>query len=134
VTIDQVDQALDRRDIRFDIAVVFVPMVVFLALISHMAASRVYEHAFDNSPHIKAIAVVSLVLASVILSAVNVPVGEMWSGLVEAFRVRNGHMGGIRALRLPWAQHRIVIFVGGIALFWLVALYRYRAMCRHHTE
>jgi len=126
VSPEQVRQALDRRDLRVDVAAVFLPMALLLVLIANLVAGRVYRHVADNrSAAIMLVALVALLLASVTLSAIAVPFSEIWAGLVEGVRLRSqGHLSN-RAFRLPGTHHRAAVFIGGVALFWMVAAIRY---------
>ena len=63
--------------------------------------------------------VVTLVVASVALSAVFVFVGEFWTSIIQMIRVGSLHVGG-RVARLPWKRYEPQIFVIGIVTFWIV--------------
>jgi len=63
--------------------------------------------------------IVTLVVASVALSAVFVLVGELWTSVLQMIRVGSQHVGG-RVARLPWKRHEPQIFVIGIVTFWIV--------------
>jgi hypothetical protein len=122
VTRDQVRQALERRDPRVDVAAVLVPMALLFAVIASVVAGRVYRHVVDDQSAVTIfVAVIAMFLASVVLSAIAMPLGEIWAGLVEGVRLRSqGHLSN-RAFRLPGIHHRAAIFIGGIVLFWIVA-------------
>ncbi len=48
-------------------------------------------------------------------------IGETWAWAVEGFRIGNGHMS-YRAQRLLWNQHRSMLFVAALIVFWLAAI------------
>jgi len=63
-------------------------------------------------------------LAAIAASFFGVLAGEEWSVLVENLRLGNGHLS-YRVERIPWAQHRLGLFVGGVILFGILSGYRY---------
>jgi hypothetical protein len=68
-------------------------------------------------------AIVTLVMASLVLSGLFVLVGEFWTSILEMIRVGSQHVGG-RVARLPWKRHEPRIFVTGVVAFWLVFFLR----------
>jgi hypothetical protein len=46
--------------------------------------------------------------------------GDMWSSLLETWRVGNGHMS-YRGVRLPWARYRMPIYTAAAVIFWLAS-------------
>ena len=69
-------------------------------------------------------AVLATVITSAVVSTAGVLVGEEWSQVAETFRVGNGHLS-YRVNRIPWNQHRLGLFIGGVILFWLIVGYYY---------
>ena len=67
--------------------------------------------------------VITLVLASVVLSWVFVMLGEFWTSILQMIRVGSQHVGG-RIQRLPWLQHERQIFAIGVTVFWAVVFVR----------
>lgn len=53
--------------------------------------------------------------------------GELWSWVVETYRIGNDHMS-YRAQRLPWVRHRPGLFAGALFVFWVAATARARKM------
>ena len=67
-------------------------------------------------------------LASIAASVLAFQLGQLWLGVWESIRVRNGHISLFRAAtwnRWPH-QHALALLIGGIAVFWIVALSRHR--------
>ncbi len=60
-----------------------------------------------------------------VVSLGGVLLGEIWSFTAENFRVGNGHLS-YRVNRIPWTQHRLGLFAGGVVLFWLLAWLHHR--------
>lgn len=58
--------------------------------------------------------------ASFLMASGGTLTGEVWAGLVETYRIGNGHIS-YRAGRLWWAVHRAEMFAAGWVLFWLLA-------------
>ena len=71
------------------------------------------------------ISLAAVLMASVAVSAAGILSGELWSGLAESIRVGTTHMS-YRAERLPWRHHRVVLFLAGILIFWLLSWRRQR--------
>lgn len=67
--------------------------------------------------------IVTLVVASVALSALFVLVGEFWTSILQMIRVGSQHVGG-RVARLPWKRHEPHIFIIGVVTFWIIFLLR----------
>ncbi len=122
VTPEQVLQSLVNRRASLDFAVIvaFAVLYGFAASASARRISRRYplhEGWFAS--------VVITVFASAVFSTAGVLLGEIWSLAVETFRVGNGHLS-YRVDRIPWNQHRLGLFIGGVVLFWLITGLHYR--------
>jgi hypothetical protein len=118
VPLDEVERARAHREIRVDIAAVFVPMAAIFGMVAYAVAGRVQRRLHSGTPLVVGLALVSLVVA-----LAGVMVGELWSWMVEIIRVGNGHLS-YRAFRLPWTQHRTVIFAAGVGMFLVLAFIR----------
>jgi hypothetical protein len=94
--------------------------VVALFLWSVLQLLRRIERRFDEEPWPLAI---SLIVASVAVSAAFVWVGELWTSILQMIRVGSQHVGG-RVNKLMWLQHEQLIFIIGVVLFWTIALIR----------
>ena len=51
--------------------------------------------------------------------------GDLWSWLVESARFGNSHLS-YRAGYRPWRPHLKLLFASAVAVFWILALIRYR--------
>jgi hypothetical protein len=126
VTIEQVRDALGERPMSFD-AAVLLSFAAFYFLAAYHFARRVC-HRFplrEGWPT----ALVSTIGAAILVSFVGVLMLETMAALAEVIRLGNDHLS-YRSYRIPWAQNRIALFVGGLFLFWLAAALRYRAASR----
>jgi hydrogenase-4 membrane subunit HyfE len=85
-----------------------------------LGVSRRIERRFRDEP---LPAIITLAVASVVVSALFVLVGEFWTSILQMIRVGSQHVGG-RVARLPWKQHERQILIVGIVLFWAVVLLR----------
>jgi len=119
VAINDVARARDRIPERGLDLVVNVPVTV-LFIFATFAVRRSIERRFQDEA-LPAIA--TLAIASVVLAALFVLVGEFWTSILQMIRVGSQHVGG-RVRRLPWPQHEKQIFAIGIVLFWAVVLLR----------
>jgi hypothetical protein len=130
VTAAQVEVARAQRDLRFDaaVALLFVPFYTLGAL----RACRWVFRRF--APDERAARLVGLIVLSVPVALLGVLVFRLWGAVWETIRVGNGHIGtGIRsAAAATWARQ---VFdehlIAALALFWLIALFRYRAAPGH---
>jgi len=120
VTVEDVEQARARREIRVDIVAVFAPMAVVFGTVAFFVTGKVQQRFPSGPPFI-----VTTLLVSAVVAAAGVLLGELWSWLVEMIRVGNGHLS-YRALRLPWTRHRTEILLAGVAIFLLTSWYRSR--------
>lgn len=94
-----------------------VPVAV-LFVFTVLAAARAIERRFRDET---VPAIVTLTIASILLSGLFVLVGEFWTSILQMIRVGSQHVGG-RVARLPWKRHEEQIFVIGLVLFWTVML------------
>jgi len=76
--------------------------------------------------------IITTVAFSPVVSILGVAFGEGWSDAAETLRIGYGHLVD-RSSRIPWFNHRPVIFAVGIAIFWLVSWRQYR-QADMHTE
>jgi len=121
VTTEQVRWSLANRPAGVDLAVILSFAAIY-AWVAGMIARRIYS---VDQTRLARIAMAAC--TSVIGAAIGVPLGEAWSVGIESFRLGSRHLS-YRVNRLPWGQHRIEMFVGGVVLFWIVAALRYRAV------
>jgi hypothetical protein len=95
-------------DVNIPIGILFIPAV--LAVIGRIER-RFGDEAWP--------AVFALIIASVVVSALFVLVGEFWTSILQMIRVGSQHVGG-RVARLPWKRHEPQIFLVFIVTFWIV--------------
>jgi len=122
VTAADVVQARERIADKGLYLPVNLPMAA-LYLLTACAVTQWVRRRFADDE--RAAAIVAVLFASIVFSGLFVVLGELWEATVLMIRVWNHHVGG-RALRLPWQQHRVEIFVLGVVLFWIVAVVLYR--------
>jgi hypothetical protein len=132
VTSEQVRVARGQRNQTYDLAVVllFLPFYSIGATVASLWLSR--RFASDG----RLVRLVAAALASVTVSFLGLQFLRLWGAIWEVVRVGNGHMAGIRAATYTrWAQHHIDgLFIGGIVLFWLIALCCYRIARDDHPS
>ena len=124
VTSEQVHLARGQRDRIFDVAVSVLFLPVYL--LGAIAASRWLSRRF--SPDERFARFVAAGMASVAVSFLGLQCLRLWGAVWEVVRVGNGHMTSIRAAsQTGWMHHVDGQLIGGILLFWLVALWCSRA-------
>jgi len=120
VTREQVARARGQRNSIFDSAAAlsFVPVFLFGAGV----ASRRLRRRF--SAERRAVRVVAIGLASGVVTLLGLQVGQLWLGVWESVRVRNGHMSPFRAATdTAWPHHHAgALLAAGVIAFWLVAI------------
>lgn len=124
VTEEEVRQSLGHRHNGFDLAIMLSFSLLYAWIVSILA--RWLCQLYGPGEELTTI-VTMTTLASALVSAAGVMLGEVWSGFWEMFRIGNGHMS-YRFARIPWTHHRLGLFIAGVVLFWLIAgLYRRNA-------
>jgi hypothetical protein len=126
VTQEQVRESLEYRRTSLDLAVILSFAVVYSLAASGMARRLRRRFPFDEG---WIAGTVVTAIASAVVSLGGVMVGEIWSTTVEEIRIGNGHLS-YRVARIPWTQHRLSLFAGGVVLFWLIAGLQQRATAR----
>lgn len=122
---EDVAGAVGQRDGRLDGIV-----LVFFAVVFGFAAERAARRLFDRFPPDEPWpALIATAGAAVFMSAAGVILGGLGSSIVEMIQVGNTHLS-YRALRLPWSQHWLPLFAGGLILFALIAMIRWRQAAR----
>jgi hypothetical protein len=74
--------------------------------------------------------VVMMSVLSLCLAVGGTMLGEVWSGIIEGYRLGNPHMS-YRAQRLIWSRHPIGLFGGAFVLFWLAAVVARHKQLKH---
>ena len=130
-TPEQVQLARGQRNWTFDLAValLFLP----LYLLGAIAASRKLSRRFSaDEPFARFVATAAV---SVAVSFLGLQCLRLWGAVWEVIRVGNGHMTSIReASRNGWMHHVDGQLIGGILVFWLVALWWFRAGSVPHSN
>lgn len=119
VTPEQVRRSVFVRRTGPDLAV-----VLSFAVLYGFAASVVARRISRRFPPPEGRGVVLTAIASAIIGAAGLLLGEVWSTTAENLRVGNGHLS-YRVDRIPWVQHRLGFFVVCVVLFWLLAALEY---------
>lgn len=118
----------DRRNPVIDAAMI-LPFLLLYALLATLFAGWLLRR---YPPHDGIATTLTMgVLSAFVFGVGGLLAGEEWSGLMENFRVGNGHLS-YRLDRLPWVRHRIEFFVLCLALFCIAVLARY-ALARRKT-
>jgi hypothetical protein len=124
----QVRESVGRRPAGFDFAVV-LSFAVLYGLVANGLAGGIFNRFPVDAP-------MPALAANTVMSAVVSAGGLMglglWAGAVEMIRFGDTHMS-YRVDRMPWSQHSMELFVGGVILFWAIALVRYRRLA-HQAE
>ena len=124
VTRQEIHDARNYRDWRFDLSVLLSSVVLYL--FGSTWVCRLLARTFGH--HGSRLRVAIVVLMSVIVSLVGIGVLGFWATTAEMIRVGNDHVGASRAARSPWfspsPHHFAELFVGGILLFWIIAWFR----------
>lgn len=126
VTSEQIRVARGQRNQTFDLAVVllFLPLYSLGATVSCLWLCRRFS---SNERYVR---LVATGLASIAAAFLGIQCFRLWGAVWEVIRVGNGHMTSIRAASYSrWSQqYGGADFIGGILLFWLIALICYRTV------
>ena len=125
VSVDQVRQSLSDRPKIFDWGVI-LSFAVLYGLAAYLITHKLCETFWRNRDRLRG--VMMTVYVSAITSVVGTGLTGLWSATMENIRLGNGHLS-YRLARVPWQHHQPVILVFAMALFWLLAVFRYRAGC-----
>jgi hypothetical protein len=125
VAAEQIDVARAQRSPAFDLAagLSFLPIYSLGVIV----ICRGVHRRFSSDRRNVELAVTGV--TSVAASLVGLQLGQLWLSVWEVIRVGNGHMSSFRAASSThWGhQHVGAVLIGGIALFWLIALLCQRA-------
>jgi hypothetical protein len=134
VTPVEVRQALAGRGTIADLATILSFAVLYIAF-ANAIAGRAGPRFLDAGS--LAVGLFAIIAISILVGMGGMLAGEIWSLVVEMYRLDNGHIS-YRAARVPWAQHRLAFFVICVLLFWLIAAFHYctceSRRARHHAS
>jgi hypothetical protein len=117
----QVAAAVGQRDQRLDGAVLLA-FILLYAIAANLFARRLVARFPPDQPWP---ALIGTAAAAIFVGAAGVILGGLGATLVEMIQVGDTHLS-YRAERLPWSQHWLPLFVGGVVLFSLIATIRWR--------
>jgi hypothetical protein len=120
VTQAQVRESLAHRRTSLDLAVI-LSFAVLYGFAASVMARRVWRRFPPEEGWI--VGAAATLVTSAFVSMAGILVGEVWSEVLEQFRLGNGHLS-YRADRIPWHQHRLGLFVCGVVIFWIIAALR----------
>jgi hypothetical protein len=132
VTSDQIRVARGERNRTFDLAVVLLFLPVY-SLGATIACRRLFRRFSSNE---RFVGFIATALSSIAAAFLGLQALRLWGGLWEAVRVGNGHMTSIRAASSTrWIQFYVgADFIGGLLLFWIIALICYRVVSKSGDE
>jgi hypothetical protein len=111
-----------RRPADFDVAVL-LSFAILYALVSNVLSGGMVSR-FPRDEPVPALAATAIMSAMVSIGGLMI--FALGAATLEMMRIGNTHMR-YRVGRAPWGHHPAQLFVGGVVLFWLVALRRYLA-------
>ena len=114
----QVSDSLGHNRAHIDLAVI-LPLVL-LCCFAAPAVARTIWRRYPPIEHGWIPGVIMVLFLSLVFAVGSTMLGEVWSGIAEAFRVGNGHMS-YRTQRLLWGRHRTELFAGAWIVFWRAA-------------
>lgn len=123
VSAEAVSASLGQNRVLVDLAESLT--FLFFYCVAAVKATRILWRSYAPIDHAWIAPGIMLVFISLVFAIGGTMLGEIWSGLVESFRIGNGHLS-YRSWRLLWSRHHIELFVGMLILFWLVAAEMYR--------
>jgi hypothetical protein len=118
VDVGTVRQYSRERDVVVDTAVI-LSFGILYAVVAYIFAGRIGRRFPPGEPGFW---VMTLTMA-VGVSLVGMMIGNLWSIVIEEFRMNSGHLS-YRMNRIPWRQHWAVLWVCGFIIFGLAALMR----------
>lgn len=116
VTGEQVRWSLGRRPMGIDLAVMLSFVLLFGFCATHISRRIVRHYPTDDG---WILPVMMTTITAVALSAGGVLAGEQWSIMLESLRLSSGHLS-YRMERIPWTQHRLGLFLGGVILVGII--------------
>lgn len=119
VTRAEIDSVRGARDAWVDIAAVYLPMLLLLAVASDMTVRRLLVIPRED----RWLFAAGLVFFAVAASAMAIGVTQFWAGIVNDLRLGDSHLS-YRGFYLPINRHGWIAFFTGIAVFSIAAARR----------
>lgn len=116
----QVAEAVGRRDDRLDALVLLCFAAVFGFAANSLARGVLRRFRSDGWR----LALLGTAAAALFISAAGVMLGGLGASVVEMIQLGNTHLS-YRAGRTPLAQHQVLFFVCGVALFGVITAVRW---------
>jgi len=126
VSIGQVSNSLGRNRAYIDLAI-NLPFVLAYFVVA-VAVARMIWRKYLPSEHGWIPGVVVGLFISLAIAGLGTMLGEVWSWLLESYRIGNDHMS-YRVQRLWWVRQRAELFGGAVVVFWS-ALWATARWCR----
>jgi hypothetical protein len=131
VPADVVSDALGRNRVGIDVAIT-LPFLFFYCF-GAVAATGWLWSRYPPAEHGWIPASAMALFLCLVMASGGLMLGEVWAGIVESFRIGNGHMS-YRMQRLWWGRHRTGLFAVLAAIFlsamWVTARAQLRLMTR----
>lgn len=116
VPVGLVSGALGRNRGRIDLAI-NLPYVLLYGLAA-IAVARFIWRKYPPTEHGWIPGAIMALFLSLVIAALSMMLGEIWSWVAESYRIGNDHMS-YRVQRLWWVRHRTEHFAGAVTAFWL---------------
>lgn len=94
-----------------------VPVSVLFGVSTLLALRTIRRRFAGERPAMLA----ATLLSSVVIATMTTGFGRIWQMIAEAIRLGNGHLGGLRGLRLPWVKYSFEYFLLLLGCFLLIA-------------
>lgn len=130
VSIQQVYGSLGHNRMYIDLLEVLPFALVYCFVV--IAVTRLIWRRYRPDDNGWIPGLVMILLFSFAFAIGGIMLGEVWSWIVEHYRVGNPHMS-YRAQRLIWSRHPIPLFTGAIVIFWLAAVESAHRMRPRHA-
>ena len=128
VTVETVWQYRAQRDIPTD-AVVIVSFGLIYTAAAYYLAGRIRRRFPAGEPGFWIMAVTM----SFCIALVGLAAGNVWSIIIEEFRIGSGHLS-YRMNYIPLRQHWAITFVCGFIIFLIAAVIRFRGDMRQKRD
>jgi len=116
ITSAQVMEAVGRRDDRLDAVVVLLFAAVY-GFVANAVVTRLFVRFPADEPWP---AFAGTAVSALFVSAAGVISGGLGASVAEMIWVGDTHLS-YRAFRIPWSQHWLLFYFGGLALFCVIA-------------